>query len=395
MIQDAMPAVRPAWTVPAGSARRTVTPLYEAHRSFGAHFGTYAGMTMPMRYSGELAEARAVRQAAGLFDLCYTGEISVIGPEAAPLLDYALTGDVSALPIGQARYMMLCHEDGGIIEDVIVCRLDASEYLLVCNTSNVDVVQDEITVRGQRFSARVDERTGDYAVIAVEGPKAAAIVGRLTPIDPGMLRRFGTAETTVAGRNGVIARTGYTADDGFEFYCAPDDATAVWYALYEAGIPYGIRAAGLSCRDVLRLESGIALCGRELTSRVTPYDAGLAATVALNKPDFVGRAALARRAAADGTVSLVGLLGAGPRVPRAGARVVDVTSGRLVGTVTSGAPSPALGRPIAMAYVDLDVLASAGDLAAIVRGHLVPVEVTSMPFRHRPRKPGDRRRFPR
>jgi aminomethyltransferase len=395
MIQDAMPAVRSAWTVPPGSTRRTVTPLYEVHRNFGAHFGTYAGMTMPLRYSGEIAEARAVRDSAGLFDLCYTGQISVIGPEAAALLDYALTGDVAALPIGQARYMMLCRDDGTIIEDVVVCRLDSVEYLIVCNTAHVDAVREEIADRGAGFGARVDDRTDDYAVIAIEGPKAAAIVRRITPIDPGMLRRFGTVETTVGGRDGVLARTGYTADDGFEFYCAPDDATAVWYSLYEAGLPYAIKPAGLSARDVLRLESGIALCGRELTGRVTPYDANLAATVALHKPDFVGRAALVKRAASEGAVSLVGLLGAGPRVPRAGARVVDVSSGRAVGRVTSGAPSPALGRPIALAYLDLDALAAAGDLAAVVRGHLVPVEVTSLPFRRTPRKPGDRRRFPR
>jgi aminomethyltransferase len=390
MIQDAISAVRPAWTVPERGARRTVTPLYGVHRSFGAHFGTYSGMTMPMRYAGEAAEARAVRQSAGLFDLCYTGQLSVTGPEAAALLHYALTGDVYALPIGQARYMMLCHEDGTIVEDVVVCRLDAAEYLVVCNTVDVDALREEIALRGRGFAARVDDRTDDYAVIAVEGPRSAAILGRLTPVDLGMLRRFTTAETTIAGRDGVITRTGYTADDGFEIYCAPDDAAAVWYSLYEAGLPYGITPAGLSCRDVLRLESGIALCGRELTGRVTPYDANLAATVALGKADFVGRAALARRAVTDGTISLVGLLGAGPRVPRAGARVVDAASGRSVGRVTSGAPSPTLGRPIAMAYLDLDALAVAGDLVAVVRGHLVPVAVTSLPFRRSPRQPGSR-----
>ncbi|MDQ1650820.1 MAG: aminomethyltransferase [Cryptosporangiaceae bacterium] len=383
MIQDAMPVARSAWIPPAGQSRRTVTPLYAVHRNFGAHFGSYAGMTMPIRYAGELTEAKAVRRGAGLFDLCYSGEISVIGPDAGALLDYALTGWASRLPIGRARYMTLCGEDGRIVEDVVVCRLDASEFLLVCNTANVDRMLDEIATRGRRFAARVDDRTEDYAVVAVEGPRARDIVGRLTPVDLAALRRFGTAETTLAGRNGVIARTGYTADDGYEFYCGPDDAAAVWYSLYEAGLPYGIAPAGLSCRDLLRLESGIALCGRELTRAVSPYDVGLGTTVALDKPDFVGRSALVARAATEGEIALVGLLGAGPRVPRAGAQIVDTDTGRQVGTVTSGAPSPSLGRPIAMALVNLDALASSCDLAAVVRGEREPVEITAMPFRRR------------
>ncbi|MDQ1658979.1 MAG: aminomethyltransferase, partial [Cryptosporangiaceae bacterium] len=188
MIQDAMPVARSAWIPPAGQSRRTVTPLYAVHRNFGAHFGSYAGMTMPIRYAGELAEAKAVRRGAGLFDLCYSGEISVIGPDAGALLDYALTGWASRLPIGRARYMTLCGEDGRIVEDVVVCRLDASEFLLVCNTANVDRMLDEIATRGRRFAARVDDRTEDYAVVAVEGPRARDIVGRLTPVDLAALR---------------------------------------------------------------------------------------------------------------------------------------------------------------------------------------------------------------
>jgi aminomethyltransferase len=277
--------------------------------------------------------------------------------------------------------MMLCQEDGRIIEDLVVARLDAGEFLVVCNTSNVDRVQQEINDRGRRFAARVDDRTDDYAVVGVEGPRAAAIAGKLTPIDVRSLKRFGTAETTLAGRNGLLARSGYTGEDGFDFYCAPDDAAAVWYALHEAGTPFGIRPVGLSTRDVLRLEAGIPLCGRELTSRVTPYDAGLPSTVALGKRDFVGRAALAKRAEAEDQIRLVGLLGTGPRSPRAGSLVVDADTGRPVGRVTSGAPSPTLGRPIAMAYLHLDELAAAGDLAVPARGQLLPVEVTSLPFR--------------
>jgi aminomethyltransferase len=379
MVQEALAAIRPAWTPPAGT-RKSVTPLYGVHRAFGAHFGKYADMTMPIRYAGETAEARAVRRGAGLFDLCYLGDVSVAGPEAAAMLDYALVGDVAGLRIGRSRYMMLCHSDGGILEDLVVARVDASEYVLVSNTTNVEQLIAELVARGTRFAARVDDRTEDYAVVAVEGPRSPDIVSRLTPVDPASLRYFENAETTVAGRDGVLARTGYTAEDGFEFYCAPDDATAVWYAFAEAGAAHGIQPAGLSCRDVLRLESGIPLCGRELTPAVTPYDAGLGRMVKLDKPDFVGKAALVARAQVPGEVSLFGLLGTGRRSPRAGHRVLDAEDGRLLGTVTSGAHSPTLRRPIAMAYLNIEAVARAHELVVDVRGRLEPVEITPLPF---------------
>jgi aminomethyltransferase len=276
--------------------------------------------------------------------------------------------------------MMMCQEDGGILEDLVVCRLDAYEYLVVSNTTHVDLLISELTGRGDGYTARVDDRTGDYAVIGVEGPRAIDILSGLTHVGLESLRHYATAETTLAGRNGVLTRTGYTGEDSFEFYCAPDDAPAVWYAIAEVGEAHGIRPAGLACRDVLRLEAGITLCGRELTPEVTPYDAGLGNVVKLDKERFVGKAALTARAASGSTITLAGLIGAGHRSPRAGHAVVDRSDGHQIGTVTSGAPSPTLGCPIAMAYIDIDALTGAGSLAVDVRGRLEPVAISSMPF---------------
>jgi aminomethyltransferase len=367
-----------------GLAPRT-SPLQAAHVALGARLAVCDGVTMPIRYTGEIAEARTVREAGGLFDLAELGEVCVAGPDAAATLDYATIGEISAIPIGRARYTMMCEPDGSIIEDMVIARLDATEFLVVTNTGDVGRLLDELRARQRGRNTRIDERTDDYAVIAIEGPRSARIVAGLIPADPAPMRRYATMETTVAGRNAVLARVAFSGEDGFQFYCAPDDAEELWYALAHAGEPHGIRPAGVACRDVLRLEAGIARLNRELTPAVTPYDAGLGAVVALAKDDFVGRAALAERAGRRGAVMLPGLIAAGRRAPRAGDAVLDRADGHRLGTVTSGAHSPTVGRPVAMAYLDAAAMATAADLAVDVRGRLEPVEVWPLPFYRRPR----------
>jgi len=369
----------------------------------------FAGWDMPLRYRSERDEHKAVRTRAGLFDLSHMGELTVAGPDAAALLDYALVGNIGALRPGRARYTMICQEDGGILDDLIVYRLDerpgthpagdpatagAEEssgaasagraFLVVANASNAQTVLDALSGRAAGFKATVHDDRDAYALLAVQGPASAGILATLTDADLAGLRYYAGLPGTVAGVPALIARTGYTGEDGFELFVAPDHAERLWRALTEAGDTAGLTPCGLSCRDTLRLEAGMPLYGHELGPRLTPFDAGLGRVVKFDKAgDFVGRAALeqaAQRAESAPPRRLVGLVAEGRRVPRAGYAVVSAADGSVIGEVTSGAPSQTLGKPIAMAYVDTG--ADSG-LAVDIRGSHEPYEVVALPFYQR------------
>jgi aminomethyltransferase len=365
------------------------TPLTSVHERLGATLTGFAGWRMPLRYGSETAEHNAVRTAAGLFDLSHMGEIAVTGPGAAAALDYALVGQPSALAPGRARYTMICAPDGGILDDLIVYRLAEDEFLVVANAANTEVVTAELTERA-RGGAQVSDRTEDYALIAVQGPNAARILAPMTDADLAAVKYYASYPVTLAGHELLLARTGYTGEDGFELFARPQDAEPVWDALTAAGTASGLVPAGLSARDTLRLEAGMPLYGNELGPGLTPFDAGLGRVVKLDQPgDFVGRAALAQRAQARGERELVGLVGRSRRVPRHGYRVL--WDGAACGTVTSGAPSPTLGVPIAMAYLEADVARQAREagpdeparLAVDVRGNAEPAALVPLPFYRR------------
>ncbi|MDT0341255.1 glycine cleavage system aminomethyltransferase GcvT [Streptomyces litchfieldiae] len=360
------------------------TALDAVHRALGATLTDFAGWTMPLRYGSERAEHEAVRTAAGLFDLSHMGEITVTGPEAGALLDHALVGNLGALRVGRARYTMICDAAGGILDDLIVYRLAEREYLVVANAANAGTVLGALAERGAGFDAVVRDDRDAYALIAVQGPASPAILGRLTDADLAGLRYYAGLPGTVAGRRALIARTGYTGEDGFELFCAPEDAVPLWEALTEAGRADGLVPCGLACRDTLRLEAGMPLYGHELTTATTPFDAGLGRVVKFDKPgDFVGREALTRaaeRAAGRPPRTLVGLVAQGRRVPRAGYPVVDA-AGAVIGEVTSGAPSPTLGKPIAMAYVDPEhAVPGTEGVRVDIRGSHEPYDVVALPF---------------
>lgn len=371
----------------AASPRRTA--LDAVHRALGATMTDFAGWDMPLRYGSEREEHQAVRTGAGLFDLSHMGEITVTGPQAGQALDYALVGHLSALAVGRARYTMICAPDGGILDDLIVYRLAEERFLIVANASNAQTVLDTVALRAADFDATVTDDRDGYALLAVQGPQAPGIVGALTDADLDGLRYYAGLPGTVAGVSALIARTGYTGEDGFELFVAPGDAERLWKALLAAGADAGLVPCGLSCRDTLRLEAGMPLYGHELTANVTPFDAGLGRVVKFDKPgDFVGRAALeaaAARAAEQPPRTLVGLVAEGRRVPRAGYAVTG-PDGAVAGEVTSGAPSPTLGVPIAMAYVDA-ALAAPGTpgVAVDIRGSREPYRVVALPFYHRER----------
>jgi aminomethyltransferase len=375
-------------TQPADSAPRP-TPLRPVHESLGATMTEFAGWLMPLRYRGEISEHQAVRNAAGLFDLSHMGEIAVTGPGAPAALDYALVGQLSTLAPGRARYTMICAPDGGVLDDLIVYRLADTDYLVVANAANTAVVAAALQDRAAGHSAQVTDQTAEYALIAIQGPHAARILAPLTDINLESVKYYAGHRGIVADSPVLLARTGYTGEDGFELFTRPRDAEGVWAALSRAGADDGLVPAGLAARDTLRLEAGMPLYGNELSLQVTPFDAGLGRVVAFGKPgDFVGRAALAERAQAPPRRVLAGLVSASRRVPRHGYPVTwDAAS---CGVVTSGAPSPTLGVPIAMAYLDPQAERLARDdtadrLAVDIRGKEEPARITDLPFYHRQR----------
>ena len=371
------------------SAQPRHTPLTAVHERLGATLTDFAGWLMPLRYGSEQAEHRAVRASAGLFDLSHMGEITVTGPDAAAMLDYALVGDLSALAPGRARYTMICAPDGGVLDDLIVYRLSGEKFLVVANAANTAAVHAALLDRAGGQAAVVADETADYALIAVQGPRAAGILGALTSARLADVRYYAGQSAEVAGCAVMLARTGYTGEDGFELFARPGDAERLWAALTEAGSGAGLVPAGLAARDTLRLEAGMPLYGNELGPDVTPFDAGLGRVVKFGKPgDFVGRSALAERAQAAPRRALAGLAGQSRRVPRHGHQVL--WDGRACGTVASGAPSPTLGLPIAMAYLAPDVARQAdggdgqGRLAVDVRGSAEPAILVPLPFYRRP-----------
>jgi aminomethyltransferase len=343
---------------------------------------SFAGFQMPLRYASETAEHQAVRRAAGLFDLSHMGEILVTGPGAGAALDYALTGHLSAVPPGRARYTMICAPDGGVLDDLVVYRRSEPEFLVIANAANTATVYGQLRDRAAGHDAEVSDATSDFALIAIQGPAAAGILDPLTGLDLGAMKYYAGAFGDVDGRPCWVARTGYTGEDGFEVFCRPQDAEHVWAALTARGAPAGLVPAGLAARDTLRLEAGMPLYGNELGPDVTPFEAGLGRVVKFDKPgDFVGRGALAARASEGPRKRLVGLTIGSRRIARHGYPVF--ADGQTCGTVTSGAPSPTLGVPIAMAYLDTGASDDHPELAVGIRGEAVPARLTDLPFYRR------------
>lgn len=376
------------------------TALYEEHKKLGASFTDFGGWQMPLKYSSELAEHHAVRKAAGIFDLSHMGEVWVTGPDAAAFLDYALVGRISAMAVGKAKYSLICNEDGGIIDDLITYRLpspaDTGEgstdrFLVVPNAGNATTVAAALAERAAGFDVAVNDVSAETSLIAVQGPKAEELLLRLVPAAQHSLVTglgyYAAVEVPIlvagAGQELLLARTGYTGEDGFEIFVSNDDAAALWQAIVAIADEGELVPAGLASRDSLRLEAGMPLYGNELSLESDPFAAGLGPVVALSKEgDFVGKAALAARkeAGAGSTTGrrLVGLKGLGRRAGRGHYPVLK--DGAVVGEVTSGQPSPSLGYPVAMAYVDVAYTEPGTALDIDLRGKTEPFEVVALPF---------------
>ncbi|ALJ19907.1 glycine cleavage system aminomethyltransferase GcvT [Microbacterium sp. No. 7] len=389
----------------AGPGERSrFTPLRERHEALGASFTDFGGWQMPVRYTSDLAEHRAVREAAGIFDISHMAEFTIDGAEAAVFLDHALAGRLSNMAVGKAKYSLLLAEPRGIVDDVIVYRLAEDRFLIISNAGNRDAVSEALRARTRSFAfgrtpelvgddgsfgfvvgetgVRVEDVSDHYALLAVQGPNAEAIVAATEGITEvstpwSEQRYYAWADGLFQGTPLLIARTGYTGEDGFELLVAADRAPALWDAVVAAGAGHGLVPCGLAARDTLRLEAGMPLYGHELSLDVVPAQAGLGRVVAADKERFVGKEGIEP---ADGARVLVGLAASGRRAGRAGYAVTDA-DGAVVGEITSGALSPTLGHPIAMAFVDPS--AADGDLFLDVRGTRIPATVTDLPFYRR------------
>jgi aminomethyltransferase len=349
------------------------TPLYDEHVRAGAKIVDFVGWAMPMYYRGIVSEHRLVREAVGLFDVSHMGEFVLTGSDALASLDRIATNRVAALTEGRVQLSLMCNDSGGILDDLLVYRLQG-RYMLVVNAANrekdLDWVRDHV-----RGDVRVEDVTDETALVAVQGPASEGVLSAIAGADVAALPYYHSAAMTVAGCDALVSRTGYTGEDGFEVYCAPDDAATVWGALLEAGRPAGIEPVGLGARDTLRLEMGYALYGHEMDETRTPVESGLLWITKLDKGDFIGREAIARRKEKGARERLVGFELLERGVPRKDQRIVS--GGERLGVVTSGSYSPSLDRGIGLGYVPPGV----DDAIAIdVRGKNVPARIVGLPM---------------
>ncbi len=361
----------------SGTTALKTTPLHATHCRMGARMVDFGGWDMPVQYSGILDEHHAVRRAAGLFDVSHMGEIVVRGPEALRLVNYVSTNDASRLRIGQAHYSGLLYEHGGFVDDILVHKVSDTEYFLCVNASNQDKDYAHIVAHNS-FDAEVEFAGPRYAQLAVQGPRALEIVQLLTPAALAPIRYYHFTDGEVSGAPARIARTGYTGEDGFEIYVAPEHAARLWDELLETGAAFGIKPCGLGARNTLRLEAKMALYGHEIDSTITPWEAGLGWIVKMDKGDFVGRAALEAQKAQGIRRGLAAFEMTGRGIARDGYEVL--LDGAPAGWVTSGGPSPTLNRNIGMCYLPSDRIQTGRTIEILIRNQPVEARIVEAPF---------------
>ncbi|MDQ3033743.1 MAG: glycine cleavage system aminomethyltransferase GcvT [Myxococcota bacterium] len=366
------------------------TPLFDEHKALGARIVPFAGWEMPVQYAGLVKEHHAVRQAAGLFDVSHMGELLLEGPQSEAVIDELVTADLTKLPDGKAVYCVACKEDGTILDDLIVYRRGREKFLIVCNASNREKIAGHV---GAHAKGRCDfeDASDRYALIALQGPKAIE-VARAAGADDAILSlsSFMLTDGAVAGVTVIAARTGYTAEDGFELFCANDDAPKLWRALVDAGRPLGLEPAGLGARDTLRLEGRLSLYGNEIDETTNPIEAGLGWVVKLDGPrDFQGKEALKRIKAEGPSRKMVGFEMAGRGIARHGYPLVEwkgsETPGPAIGIVTSGSPAPSLDKNIGLGYVPAALAEVGTRIGVEIRGKAIEAVIVKTPFYKRAR----------
>jgi aminomethyltransferase len=358
------------------------TPLHAIHKAAGARMVEFGGWEMPVEYSGIMQEHLAVRARAGLFDVTHMGEIEVSGPQALALVQFVTSNDASRLSVGQAQYSALMYPQGSAVDDCVVHRLADDRFFLCVNAANTDKDFEWIR-RHNSFGADVRDVSPDYSQVALQGPRAVDILARVTDADPAGLKYYWFCRAACCGVEGLLARTGYTGDDGFEFYFPPAESEGVWNGLLEAGKPEGLAPAGLGARNTLRLEAGYPLYGHELDEETTLLEANLGWISKLDKGEFIGRKALAYQKQHGTRKKLVGFEMTDRGIARDGFPVwID---GRMVGRVTSGSYAPFLRKNIGLAYVPTECAHPGREIQIEIRGRKVPAHIVPLPFYKRPR----------
>lgn len=354
------------------------TPLYELHVDLNAKMVPFAGFSMPVQYpTGIRCEHQAVREAAGLFDVSHMGEFLVTGPDAGAFVSYTTSNDPLALVVGQAQYSVMCHQSGGIVDDLLVYRLGEDRFRLVVNAANLDKDWAHLKEQATRFDVHLEDESDGIGLLALQGPLSQQILAPLASEDLESIGFYEFTQGQVAGAPCVISRTGYTGEDGFELYLPAERTAAVWEALIDAGSSVGLIPAGLGCRDSLRLEMGYALYGNDLDDGTSPLEAGLGWLVKLDKKDFIGRDALIRQKTDGLARRLRGFRLLERGFPRPGYEVSF--DGTVCGIVRSGTLSPSLGEGIGTAY--LPPAAKPGSAVELsIRDRSIPAEVVAMPF---------------
>lgn len=371
------------------------TPLFDWHVAHGGRMVEFGGWEMPVQYTGIVEEHHAVRKSAGLFDISHMGRLSFSGLDAEPFLSQLVTCRVDNLVDGQIRYGLICRDDGGVLDDILVYRLDPLHFGLVVNASNrakivawIEQHAASIAPKDHALDFEVVDQTTSTSMIAIQGPKALEILSRVatSKCDLGSLKYYSGCPGFVAGFEAYISRTGYTGEDGFEIVISEGaiETTRVWERLLEAGQGDGLLPCGLGCRDTLRLEAAMPLYGHELSENVDPLTAGLSFAVKLDKPDFIGRAALAKIKDVPNRPVRVGVKLASRRIAREHAEVY--AGENRIGEVTSGTFSPTLEQSIAMAYVSPEFAAIGSAIDVDIRGKREAATVTALPFYKRPQK---------
>jgi aminomethyltransferase len=362
------------------------TPLYDWHAAHGARLVDFAGWSMPIQYTSIVTEHQATRTAVGLFDVSHMGRFDFRGPDTGRFLDSLVTRSVLDMPTGKIRYGLVTNQQGGILDDILVYHLTDKSgpyYQLVVNASNRQKLLAWFGESLPSFDVRMDDRTTETAMIAVQGPRALELVKPLLDVDLAGMKYYTAKFGTACSKPALISRTGYTGEDGCELIVAAEDGLAVWETLISTGEPLGAKAAGLGARDTLRLEAAMPLYGHELTERIDPIQAGLEFAVNLKGRTFPGSTAIAEFASRADHPMRIGLKLEAKRVPREGYSVVDPTTGSIVGEVSSGTFSPTLSLPIAMAYVPPQYAQVGTPLAIDIRGTHEPAVVVSLPFYQR------------
>ena len=363
---------------PAEGLKRT--PLYSLHAELGARFCSFAGWELPIYYSSILQEHEAVRTRVGLFDVSHLGHLEVIGPSASAQLQLLVTQDLLALEPGQACYTPMLNSRGWIMDEMIFYHLQPDQFRLVVNAANGDKVLSWLKAR-LHSGAKVEDLREKVGTLALQGPKAAEVLSKVSSLPLDQLRRYHATSTTLLGRTAWIARTGYTGEDGCELFLPTDDLGPVWHALLEAGKPGGIQPIGLGARDTLRLEAGLPLGGADLDEKSTPLEAGLEWTVEWRKGPFVGREALERQRREGITRRLSGFELKGPGVPRVGCPIFKEET-QQIGQVTSGTML-AGNRAIGMGYVSPEAAKQGTRIWVEIHGRRVEAEIVKLPFYRR------------